>query len=263
MLKHTFCHLKGVGRSAEEKLWSHGIMTWDDYMRCKGAGMFSMRKNEDVLEQLQESKGALERGDSGFFLPRLPVTDRVRVFTDFRDRIGYLDIETTGLSSSDEITTIAFYDGRQVRTYVNGQDLTQFPRDVSSCGLLVTFNGDRFDLPFLRLAFGERFDMPHLDLMPVLKAYGCHGGLKACERILGIRRQVPAEIDGREAVRLWNRYMKEEDEFALSLLLAYNAQDVLSLELLLIEAYNIQVRSLPWAFARAPRARQPRIWKRT
>ena len=261
MLIHTFCHLKGLSRSAEERLWSRGIMTWDDYERCRGGGVFSERKNEEVLMQLRESRQAFERGDAGYFLDGLPPADRVRVFPHFRDQIAYLDIETTGLNSSDEITTIALYDGASVKTYVKGRNLSEFPRDAASAGLLVTFNGERFDLPFLRMAFGEDFDQPHLDLYPVLKALGYRGGLKACEKALEVERQVPADIDGKEAARLWRRYSTEGDEFALSLLIAYNSQDVLSLEQLLVKTYNMLIRDLPSGFERIPRPSQPRVWR--
>lgn len=261
MLRHTFCHLKGVSRSAEEKLWSRGIMTWDDYERSRGGGVFSERKSRDVLSQLRESREALTRNDAAYFLERLPAADRVRVFPHFREQIGYLDIETTGLSSADEITTIALYDGRRVRTYVNGRNLADFPADVNARQLLVTFNGERFDLPFLRLAFREAFDQAHLDLRPVLAALGCRGGLKECERTLEVKRQVPRELDGAEAVRLWNRYAREGDELALSLLLAYNSQDALGLELLLVKAYSMLIRDLPLDFQRIPEPAQPQVWK--
>jgi len=259
MLRHTFCHLKGLSRSAEEKLWSRGIMTWDDYERSRGGGVFSRARTEDVLIQLRESRQAMENSDAAYFLDRLPPADRIRVFPHFRDRIGYLDIETTGLNHTDQITTIALYDARRVRTFVKGHNLSRFPSAAASRGLLVTFNGDRFDLPFLRRAFAEPFDQPHLDLCPVLAALGFRGGLKECERMLGIQRHVLTKLNGADAPSAWDRYARRGDKSALSLLLAYNAQDALSLERLAVKAYNILLRQLPSDFQRLAQPRQPRI----
>jgi len=237
-------------------------MTWDDYERCRGGGVFSERKSRDVLSQLQQSREALERGDASHFLEGLPPADRARVLPRFRDQIGYLDIETTGLTSADEITTIALYDGQSVQTYVADRDLDDFPDDASAFGLLVTYNGERFDLPFLRAAFERPFSQPHLDLCPVLRAFGGRGGLKECEHLLGIDRHLPAEIDGRDAIGLWRQYQEDRDDDALSLLLAYNAQDVLSLELLLVAAYNLLIRYFPLSLDRVPVPQQPSIWGR-
>jgi len=84
----------------------------------------------------------------------------------------------------------------------------------------------------------------HLDLMPVLRSFGCKGGLKRCEALLGLRRQVPEEVDGEEAVRLWWRY-RRGDRRALAQLVAYNCQDAVSLEWLLAKAYNRSMAGFP------------------
>jgi hypothetical protein len=128
---------------------------------------------------------------------------------------------------------------------VRGVNLPDFPRDVAAYRLLVTYNGARFDLPVLRRTFPD-VDWPggHLDLMPVLRVFGWRGGLKRCEAILGFRRQVPEEMDGAEAVRLWWKH-KSGDRQALKRLLAYNCQDTVSLEWLLVNAYNRSMTGFP------------------
>ena len=47
---------------------------------------------------------------------------------------------------SDEITTIALYDGWTIRHYVQGHNLHGFLHDVQACQLLVTYNGKTFDV---------------------------------------------------------------------------------------------------------------------
>lgn len=243
MLPSTFCHLKGITPVSEQALWARGILSWTDCERCPELP-FTDRKNRSVLKQLEESRGAFENGNFAHFLARLPTAERPRVLPHCRDRIGYLDIETTGLDQASHITTIALYDGREVHTFVRGRNLPDFAEHVGRYSLLVTYNGARFDLPFLRREFGIPLDQAHLDLCPVLRATGYRGGLKSCERQLGIRRQIPEDIDGFEAVRLWYAH-RSGDRQALDKLLAYNAQDVLSLEILLALAYNRSMAACP------------------
>ncbi len=259
MLTHTFCHCRGLGRGAERKLWTRGVLTWDAFLRSRGAGALSDAKTQRVAEQLQESQQALAAGDADYFIQRLPPLDRPRLFAHFRPRCLYLDIETTGLSPNADITTAALYDGRRVQTFVAGRDLDQLPRALRPDGLLVTYNGARFDLPRLRRRLGIRLAQPHLDLCPVLKAFGYRGGLKAAERQLRIPRQTPSDLDGEDAPRLWRRF-QHGDSAALRLLLAYNAQDTLSLELILVKLYNHLIREFPIKLKPIPPPIQPLIW---
>ena len=98
---------------------------------------------------------------------------------------------------------------------------------------LYTYNGRRFDLPFLRKRLGIDLEENHVhrDLMYSCWARNLYGGLKAVERRLRIRRKLP-DMDGLEAVRLWHRYRAAQDEKALRTLLEYNQEDVLNLKTL-------------------------------
>ncbi|MBW1736342.1 MAG: ribonuclease H-like domain-containing protein [Deltaproteobacteria bacterium] len=244
MLPYTFCHLKGIGKNSENRLWHKGIVSWDDFDFYPGS-VFSERKTELITTQLKQSRAALSNRDCGFFLDRLPPGEQVRVFPHFRSKTAFVDIETTGLSTDAEITTIALYDGSDIKTYQQDRNIEEFIDDIENHELLVTYNGKRFDLPFMRKFFGRSFDIPHIDLCPILRGLGYRGGLKRCEKLLGIKRQVPEEIDGRVAVYLWHRYRCYDDTDSLRLLLAYNCQDVLSLEILMIMAYNRVMEDCP------------------
>jgi len=129
---------------------------------------------------------------------------------------------------------------------VHGQNLTDFKRDIREYRLLVTYNGKTFDLPFLRAAFGLALDQAHIDLRYVLAGLGYKGGLKACERSLGLDRGDLAEVDGYFAVLLWNEYKRRQNVQALETLLAYNIRDVVNLEALLVQAYNRKVAAVPF-----------------
>lgn len=256
MLTATFCHLKGLSRRSEERLWASGILAWQ-HLRGAGHCPFSPAKKEKVVAQLEESCRALADGDARHFLDSLPPAYLPRVYPHFKDRIAYVDIETTGLECWSKITTIALYDGRTVRTFVRGRNLEEFPLALEGCRMVVTYNGARFDLPFIRREFGIPLVIPHLDLMRPLRAMGLRGGLKACERRVGFRRQVPEDMDGFEAVRLWYAHERGKAD-ALPKLLAYNSQDVLSLEWLLVHVYNDSMQGYP-LFQPLPLPKQPRL----
>ncbi len=96
-----------------------------------------------------------------------------------------------------------------------------------------TYNGSRFDLPFIqeRLGVDLAGRYTHWDLMLDCWRNSLYGGLKKVESMLGIEREVKG-IGGREAVDLWWRYRKESDSDALDLLLRYNREDLVNLKTL-------------------------------
>ena len=133
MLRHTFCHLPGVGETTERRLWARGLTTWDAALAAAGH-----RLSADNLRASADHYG---RGNPAWFAALLPWPQLWRLFADFRDRCAYLDIETTGMGPTAHVTAIALYDGRAVRTYVHGRNLDDFAADVADYRLLVTYNG--------------------------------------------------------------------------------------------------------------------------
>ncbi len=258
MLRHTFCHIPGIGPKTERELWQAGLTTWEAALSQGSTGRPAFRRS--CRDHLEESQRQYDAGNPTWFAGRLPPAQHWRYFADFRDRCAYLDIETTGMSSyADQVTTVCLYDGEAVRTYVQGQNLDDFPRDVADYGVLVTYNGRCFDIPFLERRFRIRLCQAHIDLRYVLKGIGVTGGLKNCERRLGLRRPGMEEVDGLMAVLLWQEYHGHRDPRALETLLAYNVQDTVNLEALLVLAYNRQVGQTPFAAARClPEPRPPR-----
>ena len=234
MLETCFIHLSGVGPGFVDKLHGAGIFTWDDAL-CKALPCGAKRA-KDFLKGVAVSKEKLADGDIRWFGEVLPPSEQWRLYPYYRDNAAYVDIETTGLSwSEDCITTIALYDGRRVRTYTQGRNLEAFADDILGYGLLVTWNGRGFDAPLLRRSLNIPLDkggMPHLDLLPVFRKLDLRGGLKKVEKTLGIDRDELDGVDGWLAVRLWNAFERTRDERYLETLLAYNVADVLSLEYL-------------------------------
>lgn len=242
MLQHTFCHVRGIGPGLEARLWEAGLSTWSDFLSDPAPPVPRPRR-PFVREALALS---LERQhDARYFAATLPGKQHWRLLPDFSDQVAYLDIETEGLSKERcGITTIAVYDGHEVKTYVRGKNLDDFPADIKRYGLLVTYNGSQFDLPMLAATFGLNFDQAHIDLRFALKEVGVTGGLKKCEKHFCLDRGALTGLDGFAAVILWQQYIRYGSKGALQTLLAYNVADVLSLELLAVHAYNMLLSQL-------------------
>ncbi len=155
------------------------------------------------------------------------------------DLEAYLDIETTGLDSGmSEITVVGIYltgagQDRVVQLVghrINGDAILEA---LQGAGKLYTYNGHRFDLPFIHSRKGVNLEshFDHCDLMFDCWRNNLYGGLKGVERCLGIERRLK-EVNGLEAVRLWWRYVNDYDEAALKTLLEYNKEDVVNLKTL-------------------------------
>lgn len=152
---------------------------------------------------------------------------------------AYLDIETTGLSREyAEITVIGIYlandsDGRLMQLVGKEVNAVNLLEAVDGVNTIYTYNGSRFDLPFIRSSLGMDLNtmLRHCDLMYDCWRRNLYGGLKAVEHLLGIPRQLQG-ISGWDAVLLWERYQNYGDRSALELLLQYNGEDVRNLKVL-------------------------------
>jgi hypothetical protein len=152
---------------------------------------------------------------------------------------AYLDIETTGLSwVYGEITVIGIYmvngsESRLVQLVGREVNANNLLKAVDGVNTIYTYNGSRFDLPFIRGTLGVDLETlaSHHDLMYDCWRCNLFGGFKAVEQQLGIFRQLQG-ISGWDAVMLWYRYQNYGDEDALALLLEYNKEDVMNLKVL-------------------------------
>lgn len=230
-LANSFIGVEGVGERTERALWRAGITSWEafDAAAVEGVGPTLADRIERFIG---EARDRLAERDARYFASALPDREAWRLFEDFRADVAYLDIETTGLDRNrDHVTVVGIHRDDGTRTLVRGRDLTTGALEEALDGarLLVTFNGARFDLPFLRAALGTPVARPHVDLRYPCRRLGLTGGLKAIERTLGVERDRP-DLDGRAAVRLWRRYDRRGDERALQTLLEYNRDDAANLE---------------------------------
>ncbi len=222
-----------------------GILGWEEFQENK-VSAFSQQRAKIVKQYIDESNQQLRNSNPVYFADLLPSRLHWRFFPEFRHVTAYLDIETTGMDAASEITTIALYDGKQIRWYVDGENLDRFLDDIVQYKVIVTYNGKGFDIPFIQNQFRTKLDHAHIDLRYILANLGFSGGLKGCERQLGISRGELSGIDGYVAVLLWDDYIKNNNMNALQTLLAYNIEDVVNLEKLMVLAYNMKIKNTPF-----------------
>jgi uncharacterized protein len=254
MIKHTFLHIPGIGPVTENQLWAAGFSTWEDYFQRCHQCTLAPAKRDVISRCLEESQGALNKAEFNYFEALLPSGEMWRLYGELRGKAAFVDIETTGLYAGPHaITLIGLFNGQETRVFIQGLNLEEFKNEIQKYQLIVTFNGKRFDIPFIRYVLG---DLPagqaHLDLMYPLRRLGYRGGLKSIEGQLGIGRQgTLRQVDGFMAVILWREY-KRGNQAALDTLIRYNLEDVVNLQYLADQVYNknlarlpIQVDSLP------------------
>jgi len=235
-IENSFIPAPGIGEKTEQKLWKQGYTHWEDLED----GNPGVRNEENVQQFIEKARKNLEVGNEKFFGTKMPNKSLWRSYKNFKDSVCFFDIETTGLDKErNKVTTIAMYRGGETKTFVRGENLTKenLQKEFFESSLLVSFNGKRFDQPFLEHSFNLNVENPHIDLMYLFKRLGYSGGLKQVEKDLGVERELE-DIDGREAVKLWKKYEETGDREHLDKLLRYNRYDTENLQELLEIAHK-------------------------
>ena len=169
------------------------------------------------------------------------------------ERVLFWDIETTGFSRKyDSIYLMGYFywEGRRpmIEQHLASSTadelalLESFLQKMDDYELLVTFNGDAFDIPFVRERLrvmripGELRPFSSLDLYKLYRPYAsffrwdsCK--LKALERFLGIDRE--DLMDGGELIEVFYEYSRTDNKGLEKMLLLHNYEDILNLPVLL------------------------------
>lgn len=234
MLTSTYIHVQGVGYTTERRIWEMGALTWERFLELHPALPLAEGKKALIIPSVEECVARLAERDHAYFARTIPAKEQWRALPEFGEELAYLDIETTGCGWHDQITVIGLYDGLEMKTFVKGINLEEFPAEVSRHRMLATFFGSGFDIPFIKRHFPDlTLDQLHVDLCFLFRRVGLTGGLKHIEDELGIVRRPETEgLSGFDAVRLWREYRRGSRE-ALDLLLLYNKEDVMNMERLL------------------------------
>lgn len=162
------------------------------------------------------------------------------------EQLLFFDIETTGLSAKTAsvylIGCLSLSEGRwkliqwmAERFSEERQVVEAFFHYCKDFDTLVHFNGDTFDIPFLRkcaenYSIAQPFDrMRSIDLLKCIRPLKCRLGLpdlklKTIERFLEIDRE--DLYTGGELIAVYHAYTKNSDSELLKLLLLHNAEDI-------------------------------------
>ena len=166
--------------------------------------------------------------------------------------MGVLDIETTGLSPKNS----AFVLGGLASPCENGliaeqyfaetlsqeqETLREFWQASISKDVLITFNGQHFDIPFIKERLeGPAGQMPyHLDLYLLVKKFSPIRKFlpnlkqKSIEDYMGLWQYRKDEIPGKESVDLYYRWLTEKRADIKEKILLHNHDDIVQLYRLL------------------------------
>ncbi len=164
----------------------------------------------------------------------------------FKEDTVFLDIETTGFQANYQscyLIGCMFHRNDHyelVQYFAETEDdeqemLSCFLDDIITCKTMITFNGDTFDLPFLKKRFEKHNMIFHnelfhsIDLFKIAKK--CKNYLhlpnykqKTIELFLQIHRE--DLYDGGQLISVYKAYEKDKDQKKEELLLLHNAEDV-------------------------------------
>ena len=229
MINQTFLHCPGIGLKTEERLKASGFECWQDCLNHPELLPFKGNKQKQFLLEIEKSQLALKNHDLGYLVEALPTREHWRILGEYFKQATFFDIETTGLSSYDSMITVitAFHQGK-LHTFLFQENLADFLNLVENSTLLVAFNGNSFDIPFIENEFNiPSIDCPFVDLRWICYHEEYRGGLKSIEKQLYIKRPQEIEgVDGFEAVSLFLDW-QNGDFSAKKKLIDYCQADVL------------------------------------
>lgn len=239
MIYQTFIHLPGVDSRWERRFWEVGVHDWWDFLVLPRLWGLSSKTLSFLKDEIRRHLDHFD--DFSYLADLLPAKHHWRLFHPFASRALYLDIETNGLAKErGKVTVIGIFDGQSYQAFVAGHNLQEGLERLAQADFVITFGGSFFDFPFLCYQY-PWLARPkvHLDLCPLLRRVGLKGGLKKIEKQLGLSRPEEVDgLDGYQAVKLWRRYQRGDDQ-ALERLILYNQEDVLNLPYLAKIAYRL------------------------
>ena len=165
------------------------------------------------------------------------------------DKMMFFDIETTGLSPNNSfvyLISFAYFENNElILIQLFAEDMSQerdilnsFDKSLRNFTILGQFNGERFDIPYLKARYAYHESASHLSSIESLDIYlhtkqfkklfsSSNCKLKTFEKLLNLPRE--DKIDGGEAIRYYYQYVSNKDPYALHLCLLHNKEDVLNL----------------------------------
>ncbi len=203
-------------------------------------------------------------------------TDRIDIQCDYdlsnispKEQMLLFDIETTGLKKETTqmyLMGCGFYKdgGWNIRQWLTecARDEEEVLRDflefASGYKVLVHFNGDGFDIPYIRYKaeyYGIDFDWDAIESFDIYKKARCAKkllgleklGQKSIECFLGIERD--DVMNGGLLIPVYYDFERKKDEYSRSLLLLHNYDDVKGMFRILpiLSYYDFQQGGFTWS----------------
>jgi len=231
MIEHSFIFLEKIGKKSEQNLWNNGIHTWNDFLNTKSITGLSPKRKIIYNLHLKKAVKNLRVRNIDYFSFHLPRSHHWRLYNKFKNEAVFLDIETSGYYG--DITVIGLYDGYDTKMMVRGFNLDKniLQKYLNNYKMIITFNGSSFDLPIIEKYFNMKIPHLHIDLRHVCSQIGLSGGLKKIEKKLKIKRpDEVADVDGSDAVYLWQQFKATGNKEYLDKLIQYNEEDIINLK---------------------------------
>lgn len=234
LLFYSFSQIKGVSTEKEKNYWSAGetLHSLADSLSTQQNLFGSEESNHDVFLSIK----ALQEGNVAFFQKHLEHKYYYRIAYSFPSDIMFLDIETTGLSTTYHyVTIVGWMLNGEYGCWIQGTDPEPFRKAFESAKMIVTFNGTMFDCKFLDYVFQttEFSQKANLDLMFLCRRFNLRGGQKEIERSIDFSRpELLKETNGKEAIALWYAFLFGK-RTALMQLIEYNFYDILGMSYIL------------------------------
>jgi uncharacterized protein YprB with RNaseH-like and TPR domain len=202
-----------------EMIWDDAPQFHAEYLETLQSPFFPEKPGLEALEPLRSSKP---------------------------EKICYLDLETTGLSSVPLFLVGLMYtsDGNLyvdqlfARDYTEERAVLGFTADfLKAFDVMVTFNGIRFDIPFLseRMIYEKLdFEPPaiHIDLLPVARSVvndkTPNHKLQTLERYLLSRKRI-GDVPGREIPGAYHDFVRTQDAGVMAGVFHHNRLDLLTM----------------------------------
>lgn len=240
MIKQTFLFLPGISNKKEFLLKKQGILDWKTFISTPLIKGISQKRKKHYDELIKKAINALQSEETQFFNTHLPKAEHWRLYKYFREDALFVDIEVEHVTK--EITLLGMYDGEKTYTFVKNVnfDIKTIKKIFSQAKLLVTFNGNVFDLPFLEKKYGIKSKAPRFDVRVACARVGLIGGLKKIEQEIGLKRNnaIVKSLKQGDPAQLYRMWKNSGDKHFLSLLIEYNEEDIVNLQYLADNVYK-------------------------
>jgi uncharacterized protein YprB with RNaseH-like and TPR domain len=233
-MEDTFIHFSGIGPKREGQILSQGIKDWEElkWSLLESSLPFGDDLKDGLLKEIQVDQKALKENNIGHLIERFPPTHQWKILSRYLNKATFFDIETTGLSPyQSSISVIGVYHRGKREVFIKGKNLDDFLDLLEEVDLLVSFNGNSFDAPWILHQFHiPELPCAHLDLRWPCYHLGLVGGLKKIEGTLGLSRANDIRgISGLEAILLWENWEAQKDLASLKKLCHYCLADTVAL----------------------------------